>query len=452
MPGLRSATTSGSDATQRGTLLLRDEGSILSFVMSATSGSSESNVVHCLHISTGALSNNVAQTLAAFVACPPPSLALTHLQIDDAEDFLGSHRDLVNALARLSTIRNLSLGGVGERARALLQRMTIGLVSADLDMLPEDDARVARMNNNPIKLLRGSQDSLHLLFGKGCDIRSPRDASYQERFPFVRIVKLEHLHLPVTADFVRVFPNLARLCISIPDEVKDRVLGPNYRAYAEYRNVNILAQLDEGSWNSLDACSATLDDHFLLGLTCPVTKLRISGNYMNTAMLRAVLANTRPEYLGFRWFDANIFSAQFATVLSRSYIAQLRCLEFTLCLGGVLQPAQINVGVMLDTIIKVISSLSIRSFGLFLGSYLRSDSETSRRYTEPLCEAERYLLGLDVTAVAQRFKDAVPGLEVVVVAVFNHRACPFACAKLGAGLYPADVVESTPLKTADSFM
>ncbi len=302
--------------------------------MSATSGSSESNVVHCLHISTGALSNNVAQTLAAFVACPPPSLAL---QIDDAEDFLGSHRDLVNALARLSTIRNLSLGGVGERARALLQRMTIGLVSADLDMLPEDDARVARMNNNPIKLLRGSQDSLHLLFGKGCDIRSPRDASYQERFPFVRIVKLQHLHLPVTADYVRVFPNIARLCISIPDEVKDRVLGPNYRAYAEYRNVNILAQLDEGSWNSLDACSATLDDHFLLGLTCPVTKLRISGNYMNTAMLRAVLANTRPEYLGFRWFDANIFSAQFATVLSPSYIAQLRCLEFTLCLGGVLQ-------------------------------------------------------------------------------------------------------------------
>ncbi len=102
--------------------------------------------------------------------------------------------------------------------------------------------------------------------------------------------------------------------------------------------------------------------------------------------------------------------------------------------------------------IKVISSLSIRSFGLFLGSYLRSDSETSRRYTEPLCEAERYLLGLDVTAVAQRFKDAVPGLEVVVVAVFNHRACPFACAKLGAGLYPANAVESTPLKTADSFM
>ncbi|RPD70289.1 hypothetical protein L226DRAFT_514543 [Lentinus tigrinus ALCF2SS1-7] len=423
----------------------------MTFVLSALTGSSESLAAHGLHISTGALSNEVAQTLVSFFDRPPRHLCITHLQIDDAEYFLGSHPDLVVALAGLRTIRNLSLGGVGEHSRALLRGMRASLVSADLEMLTEDNEASTRIVYNPIKLLRGSQDSLRLLLGKGCDIRSPRDESYEERFPSVRVIKLEQLHLPMTGDYVRVFPNLARLCISIPDEVKDQVLGPNYRAYAEYRNLNIFAQADEGTWNSLETCSATLDDHYLLGLTCPVTKLRISGNYMDTRMLRAVLSNTRPEYLGFRWFDANIFTERFTAVFRRPYLSQLRCLEFTLCLGGVLQPDQVNVGVMLDTIIEAISPLSISSFGLFLGSYLRSDRQSTRRYTEPLCDAERYLLGLDVKELAQRIRDSVTGLRVVAVAIFNHRARPFTRAMLGTGLYPEDAVEAIPLKTADGF-
>ena len=110
------------------------------------------------------------------------------------------------------------------------------------------------------------------------------------------------------------------------------------------RNLNIIQQIELHSpWQNLEACHASLADLFLLGLQCHVRRLHVLGHFMLSSHLRAVLADTTPEYMCLQGFDVNIFTKSFMNTMTKPYAQQLRALEVILMVGGVLGARGVDV-------------------------------------------------------------------------------------------------------------
>ena len=291
------------------------------------------------HFSTGVLASSVAEMLKAFILRYSLTMNITYLTIDYAEEFFGSSSGLAEVFAGLKTIKHVKIHDVGIHGALFLLKTRSCFVSADLSMSSEFDKYRRFLKSpltqdrqvavrNPIILLHRSQSGLANLTGAGCRTLCSDDHGYRQVYDHVRILDLQDNDLPVTAHYVRAFPNLANLRLETAPEVLSALRDSKSNSLTKVRSRNRKQQYQMDTWKSLDMCQAPLVDHFMLSLTCPVRELHVFGPYMNPDMLFQVLKTTQPSTLSLQgFFLADLANTRFAKLLRQPCAVSLNQLE-----------------------------------------------------------------------------------------------------------------------------
>ncbi len=296
--------------------------------------------------------SNLAGLLSAFIDRYAHALVISTLHINDAEALLGAGTPpLSNTFARLRTITNLELLGVGRHAASFLRAMESKLETAHLTMLywstgPDDDIELDnRDDRNVITLLHGSQNTLRRLTAHGLELIPPEDTDpvYPQVYPRVEQLTLSGNDCPATIVYAHAFPNIRILHYETAEEDLD-MIRRDVDAQVEIRALNRSQQMQlESPWKSLDACHANLIDLFLLGLHCHVRKLYVLGDFKEFMPLRAVLMDTTPDYMCLQGCAVNIFTRRLVSVMEATYAQQLRSLEIVLLVDSVHKLEALNM-------------------------------------------------------------------------------------------------------------
>ncbi|KAI0751911.1 hypothetical protein C8Q80DRAFT_1098427 [Daedaleopsis nitida] len=379
------------------------------------------------------ISPGLAAELVSFLQTCSSIGKIGTLEILHAEDLLESDEGLVDAFASLKTIKDLKVYEMGHEAAEFLRQLQSAVVKAELDVLQDDDEDWDPDDHytedeqdyykNPIVLLRNSQQSLEMLIGQGFDTVISLLPTYAVSYPHVDFLDLRDVDPPLTVPLAHAFPNLSFLALMVDDDDLES-MGNGLQTIVEHRAVNIIEQMQHGSWKSLDRCLGRLIDHFLLAVQCHVKALTIRGNGMEPRMLRDVLGQTKPLHLSFEGFEANLFDSGFRRVMRRPYAAQLRCMELVLVVGAVLEPENVDVPDMIDNMIDAFQSLSLTSFGLVIQCFLLPNPPPRNVNDHPLCAAEKYLQDLNLEALSRRIQDGIPSLRTIFIALRNVRGRP----------------------------
>ena len=277
---------------------------------------------------------------------------LTRLVILNAESLFSTCPTLVDLLLTLTTIENLEMSDIGESGAMMLQGMQSKVKHATLsfrDAFDSDDdssdwdAQETEDQRNPLLLLHSSQDTLESL----TTIRSmiPAQDMPTEVYPLVKMLEARDADNPDTAILAHAYPKLRHLHFESDRESPEEYERPGehgVQVCMELNAVNKLKQANSGTWEGLDSVSASLLDHFVLGIQCPVKDVTICGPHMDTFLLRNVLRPARPRSLYLRGYDGDVFDAKFAKLMARPYMVDLECFEAMLMLGGVVEPTRVD--------------------------------------------------------------------------------------------------------------
>lgn len=252
------------------------------------------------------LSVDLKEEAARALTVALPSLSnLDELSISCVEDFLSSDAGLSDALAMLTSIRNIRLSYIGPLALKMLQSLRSKLVSATLgfdsnfnedegffDLLPLEEWPTY----HPTVLLAHSQSTLEVLVSYRWDTDPDIIPRPTIVYPKMYRLHLERPLLPLSVSLIRAYPNLAQLLLfdSVP-----RHSSSNHLRYSDRRSLNISQQEVSGTtWEELGKYRGTLVDLYMLGLTCPIAEVDLL-DWQGEAlyMLDPVLFDARPRRL-----------------------------------------------------------------------------------------------------------------------------------------------------------
>ncbi|KAI9058809.1 hypothetical protein FKP32DRAFT_1680516 [Trametes sanguinea] len=369
----------------------------------------------------------LARQLAIFffvLGVMPQYGRLRTLGVWSVEELLRSDESLALAIARIPTIKHLTLEGVGPHARRLLGCMQCQLLSADITIARPDDPSFFDNSlepdpTNPSMYVFGrSQETL-------CELRitDSLSASHCARYQNMTVLSLKLLEMPRISDYVRAFPKLKSLVIDVQSSGFDQSEMDVQRA------LNRREQATQGSWprlNRYDGYPCTL---YHLGITCPITsvELKDGGHVFEPALLKAALEDACPRDLALSITRGDVsFKGEFLAALSKKAIQNLRKFDLTISL----LPDQDDNNVYVQDMLNSVRSEILARLPSLTTFKLRFDAEFITLFPEledeypPLNVLEEQLAGWDMPAFAsEAFKAAESGnLWEVVLSLTGHRA------------------------------
>lgn len=333
-----------------GAVIFQSSADLMEFMNAVVSLGMDISSIKEMHFASGLSLGPLGMLVTSFFLLYSTDMKITILKIDQAEALFDVLPHLANAFVLLTTVKHLTLHGIGKHARRMLCNIRSMLVSADLTMIPFEDpdcdssmleAEVDKdsrtLTRSPIDLLWRSRASLESLKGSGCETLCDTEGIwYSSRYyPQVRVIDLRENDIPVTIHYVRAFPTLSKLSIATSHEILSSLDITSWNAMVKVRKRNQVEQRQFGTWRALETCCAPLIDHFMLNIMCPVTEVEIVGPYMDLDMLLHVLRTSRPTSLVLKGFLAGeIFTPRFAKLLRQPCVAQLSHLQMNLLTRG----------------------------------------------------------------------------------------------------------------------
>ncbi len=284
-----------------------------------------------------------------------PSLALNSLTLREAESMLKSmptvlagnppdHLSLVAAIARLTTIRHLTIHGhCAYYACRLIITIRSPLKTVSVDFAPlgrglrvEDIQR-----RNPILILASHSSTLEEISGSYFAML-PGDRVFDTVYPSVHTIKATFSNIfPTTLPYIAAFPNLTHLSLTTP--VSSSRQGSDVSSRLERALQRRLWQrkIQENhalrrTWTKLEELEGGLTDILALGLLpCHVPMLRLTGTLSEKPEydhVKILLEDIRPTTLAIIMHvaDASTFGDTMGPVFSDPSAQQLRALEVEL--------------------------------------------------------------------------------------------------------------------------
>ncbi|EIW57314.1 uncharacterized protein TRAVEDRAFT_48355 [Trametes versicolor FP-101664 SS1] len=361
---------------------------------------------------------------------------LTALSIQYSEDIILSEPEpaLFDAIAALTSLRELDLHYAGEHSIRLLQSLRSELVEVNVhildmtdctcffDTVPADD----RPLYHPAVLLQHSRSTLQELFTYEwyMDADTPPDPTLV--YPQMWRLDLERSLFPCTLPLINAYPNLTHLCFHTGESEHQQYLQSKIEAYDTRHALNVSQQqASVRTWESLHEYSGSLVDLYLLGLTCPINRVYLHS--MPTVlrhMLPTVLAYARPRDLTLQnWpmqlrdnHPAEVFAALRGEGVSR---LEAFCIEARLeqddgavdiaavleglrasLLSAPLQELRMNIGMQPDC-----ESVAARA------QWHPRDPPPDREESPSMCLAERSAEDFDLEGCLRQFMEDVPTLR-----------------------------------------
>ncbi|KAI0666080.1 hypothetical protein C8Q78DRAFT_1083327 [Trametes maxima] len=265
-----------------------------------------------------------------------PLLSISQLTIHNADTFLGSHPDLIPAIASLTTLTNIALYDIGDNARALLRfsraSLTTVLARPEIDF---PDVRVRPFDTDPTIMLASQTRSLTSITVFRMNV-----TSHDICFPNVSSLVLNEIPLPLTQAYVRSFPNLRKLSIfgerwsEDPSETWTRSLQEDL--ITPRRRLNMREQQRRGTWASLSHYEGSPIALYALGLTFHIPYVSLVDEDETTGdlpidlkLFRDILLPSRPQHLSISFTGATEFLEE-GIVPFLSYSQDLSSLALTI--------------------------------------------------------------------------------------------------------------------------
>ncbi|CAL1709485.1 unnamed protein product [Somion occarium] len=205
---------------------------------------------------------------------------LEKVTISAAERFFEIGPELGAALREATSIRELSLDGVGDQALSVLTRMRSPLNSVELcaDAVPVADCL------DPNKVLASFSSSLRQL-----KVRWVQFENTSIQYPHVHTLSIEDDNFVPMDMLIHVFPNLQSLSITTNTGVE---LDEEEALHIHNENMRAQARL---SWPSLNYLEGDVMLLYCLAPTCKVRCLSVWPSSSDVARLVQVCKSTRPE-------------------------------------------------------------------------------------------------------------------------------------------------------------
>ncbi|KAJ2998414.1 hypothetical protein NUW54_g7032 [Trametes sanguinea] len=279
------------------------------------------------------LPSPLARQLAMFffVLVIPPYGRVRTLGVGSVEELLRSDEALALAIARIPTIKPLTLESVGPHARRLFGCMQSQLLSADITIARPNDPSFFDNTLEPDPT-NPSNPSMYI-FGRSqetlCQLRitDSLSAFHCACYPNVTFLSLELLEMPRISDYIRAFPNLMSLAIEVESN------GFEQSEMDVQRALKRREKATQGSWLNHDhGYPCTL---YLLGITCPITSAELydRGDAFEPALLKAALEDACLRDLALSITRGDVlFKGEFLAALSKKAVQNLRQFDLDISL------------------------------------------------------------------------------------------------------------------------
>ncbi|KAI8995469.1 hypothetical protein BD414DRAFT_242251 [Trametes punicea] len=282
---MRTCSTLYSHGVRRlldGLVVVRSEEQAVSFCLfMAKDPRARCPFLRQLHLAVGIISTATGRLL--WQECLQSMTALEKLEFSTADDTLDSWPQLAGAIAELTTLKHLDIRGARTRACRMVRGLRKSkLVTAEFSYDPEEISKYLDpeylkgldskevMEHQPVRLFAASAKTLESLktdysiFRRRCSQARPKVT-----YPRVHTLKLMDA-IVNTRPWIEAFPALRNISNAISWDIED--------ADDELRRLeNAEQQMAHGSWESLEECSGSIYGIWILGLICPVQKLRLFG-------------------------------------------------------------------------------------------------------------------------------------------------------------------------------
>ncbi|KAI1781593.1 hypothetical protein LXA43DRAFT_1088050 [Ganoderma leucocontextum] len=416
---------------------LDTENRVKSFVrFMKADGGSRMRSLRTLDLDLGKPSKSVAEQLTQIINPLTSISQLTDLSICYLEPLLFAHPPLSRAIARLTSIEDINLGSIGKLSLKMLKSMQSKLKRAEITMWDDNCHRLTSgADGDAIMFLRRFSSSLRNLdVVAGCATADPQDDAPQ--YPLLSALRLEEPVSPVvTWHYVRAFPNLKKLIITISLE-DGTYEADGAGGAAEVRAGNVAQLRERGCWEALDTFEGTLLMLWLLGLPCPVRVLRVCDDCGVTPdMLRDVLCPARATQLDITFYEFSLFlDGEFTRAFVEGCGATLEVLSLTLEINRdeyVVHGYDLDLGDVLDAVMDMLRAFSaLESVALYV-DFDRVPLEL--RGDKGPVPAEVYVEDMDVDAMCAALREAVPSADCVQFTLQDHWKRGTVTVQIGSG-------------------
>ncbi|TBU54081.1 hypothetical protein BD310DRAFT_104481 [Dichomitus squalens] len=380
-----------------------------------------------LEVATGSLPPKAVDALLGLLS--HPLLSLDSLILREADKLLNSkptpssHHalSLLSAFSALTTLRHLTVEQCDDKTCILLSTIQAPLLTISVDFTPLTDWHVPEdaEHRNPVVLLANISETLEELSGSNFAIHPDR-LMYDVVYPSVRTIHATSVDesMPATLAYVAAFPNVAHLSFTSPlNDAAARSESFPARL-SVLRAANKEAQRAFGrTWKCLEEVTGNVFDVFALGLACHVPRLRIIGDVSAKLLpyVRDALEDTLPTSLAVTIAGATMFADGTVANLLRAVCAQ-QVHELELELSFSPSEGDIEIQAVLNDVLRTLGVLSLRRLVFTIDYGLLTGPNASHRSLYGwFCPAEKQLDGLDMDAVAELFRAALPSLVDVDV-------------------------------------
>ncbi|KAM5542413.1 hypothetical protein V8D89_003872 [Ganoderma adspersum] len=332
--------------------------------------------VRRLHV----LMPTVPDTLANALVHLVPRMTSLEILFVAIEDALESHPDLLPTFSSLQSVKTILVAKAGERSCELLRALQSQLVEASIYFDSSRAALTSKTAYHPLVMLQRSTPTLTTLV---CG--SLVDSNIQLVLVHPPDVTYPHLHTLILHEcaplslfaYTKCFPNLTHVCVKYhgpsPWEDGEPAGLTNLAISQRQREMNLalpgqLANAARGSAppsrKPLPEYTGPLMDLWILGLTCPITRLTVEDAPASGARapraLSDVLAYARPTELAviFRGCAlADVLATDFLASLTMDGAAGLRSLMVAVWVRE--GDRDLDVGRALDEIVEAVSHLNL---------------------------------------------------------------------------------------------